>query len=44
MNPHFRYLVEQARLSNVKVIDRCNLVILLEDDYEDTPEFWQISK
>ncbi|MDD1608239.1 MAG: arsenosugar biosynthesis radical SAM protein ArsS [Methylococcaceae bacterium] len=39
MNPHFRYLVEQARLSHVKVIDRCNLVILLEDDYEDTPEF-----
>ncbi len=39
MNPHFRYLVEQARLSNVKVIDRCNLVILLEDGYIDTADF-----
>ena len=39
MNPHFRYLVEQARLNNIKVIDRCNLVILLEQGYEDTAEF-----
>jgi len=39
MNPHFRYLVEQARLRNVKVIDRCNLVILLEDGYSDLAEF-----
>ncbi len=39
MNPHFRYLVEQARLRNVKVIDRCNLVILLEDGYTNLAEF-----
>lgn len=39
MNPHFRYLVTQARLRNVKVIDRCNLVILLEDGYSDLVEF-----
>jgi radical SAM/Cys-rich protein len=39
MNPHFRYLVEQARLRNMKVIDRCNLVILLEDGYADLAEF-----
>jgi radical SAM/Cys-rich protein len=39
MNPHFRYLVEQARLSDIKVIDRCNLVILLEDGYTDLAEF-----
>jgi radical SAM/Cys-rich protein len=39
MNPQFRYLVEQARLRNVKVIDRCNLVILLEDGYTDVAEF-----
>ena len=39
MNPHFRYLVEQARLKNVKVIDRCNLVILLEEGYTDTAAF-----
>jgi radical SAM/Cys-rich protein len=39
MNPQFRYLVTQARLRNVKVIDRCNLVILLEDGYQDTAAF-----
>lgn len=39
MNPHFRYLVEQARLNNIKVIDRCNLVILLEDGYQDLAAF-----
>jgi radical SAM/Cys-rich protein len=39
MNPQFRYLVEQARHRNVKVIDRCNLVILLEDGYQDTAAF-----
>jgi radical SAM/Cys-rich protein len=39
MNPHFRYLVEQARLSQVKVIDRCNLVILLEQGYSDLATF-----
>ena len=30
MNPHFRYLVKQALDRGLKVIDRCNLVILLE--------------
>jgi radical SAM/Cys-rich protein len=39
MNPHFRYLVEQARLNHVRVIDRCNLVILLVDGYTDTAAF-----
>ena len=39
MNPHFRYLVKAARKRNIKVIDRCNLVILLEPDYEDLAEF-----
>jgi radical SAM/Cys-rich protein len=39
MNPHFRYLVEQARGMKVKVIDRCNLTILLEDGYEDLADF-----
>lgn len=35
MNPHFRYLVTQARQRGLKVIDRCNLVILLEKGFED---------
>lgn len=39
MNPHFRWLVEEARKRNVKVIDRCNLTILLEPDYEWLAEF-----
>ena len=39
MNPHFRYLVMQARNRGLKVIDRCNLVILLEKGFEDTAGF-----
>jgi len=39
MNPHFRYLVTQARKLNITVIDRCNLVILNEPGYEDLAEF-----
>jgi radical SAM/Cys-rich protein len=39
MNPHFRYLVTTARQHNIKVIDRCNLVILNEPGYEDLAEF-----
>jgi len=39
MNPHFRYLVAQARDRGLKVIDRCNLVILLEKGFESTAGF-----
>ncbi len=39
MNPHFRYLVEQARQMSLEVIDRCNLTILNEPGYEDLAEF-----
>ncbi|MEZ0186283.1 MAG: arsenosugar biosynthesis radical SAM (seleno)protein ArsS [Candidatus Reddybacter sp.] len=39
MNPHFRYLIEQARRLGVTVIDRCNLTILQEPGYEDLAEF-----
>ncbi len=31
MNPHFRYLVREARKLGVRVIDRCNLTILVEE-------------
>jgi len=34
MNPHFRYLVEQARALDITVMDRCNLTILSEPGYE----------
>lgn len=39
MNPHFIYLVGEARKLGVEVIDRCNLTILLESGYEDTAQF-----
>jgi len=39
LNPHFRYLVEQARARGVQVIDRCNLSILSEPGQEDLAEF-----
>ncbi|MDC1529365.1 arsenosugar biosynthesis radical SAM protein ArsS [Gammaproteobacteria bacterium] len=39
MNPHFRYLVTEARKMDLEVIDRCNLMILLEPGYEDLAQF-----
>lgn len=39
MNPHFRYLVSEARKLGIKVMDRCNLTILEEAGYEDLAEF-----
>ncbi|MDQ6997591.1 MAG: arsenosugar biosynthesis radical SAM protein ArsS [Mariprofundus sp.] len=39
MNPHFVYLIEQASAMGVRIIDRCNLTILEEENYSDTAEF-----
>jgi radical SAM/Cys-rich protein len=39
MNPHFRYLVEQARAMDVHVINRSNLVIMQEEGYQDLAKF-----
>ena len=39
MNPHFKRLVSEARKLGVRVIDRCNLTILVEEGYEDLAEF-----
>jgi len=39
LNPHFRYLVSEARKLNVHVIDRCNLTILSEDNQQGLAEF-----
>ena len=39
LNPHFRYLVIEARKLGVKVMDRCNLTILNEPGHEDLAEF-----
>ncbi|MCB1689225.1 MAG: arsenosugar biosynthesis radical SAM protein ArsS [Halioglobus sp.] len=39
LNPHFRYLVREARALGVRVIDRCNLTVLLEPGQEDLAGF-----
>jgi len=39
MNPHFRYLVSEARKLGCEVIDRCNITILCEPGYEDLAQF-----
>jgi radical SAM/Cys-rich protein len=39
LNPHFRYLVKQARALGANVMDRSNLTILLEPGHEDVAEF-----
>lgn len=39
MNAHFRFLVTEARAMGVEVIDRCNLMILLEPGYGDLAAF-----
>lgn len=39
MNPHFRWLVRQCRELGRRVIDRCNLTILLAPRYDDLPSF-----
>jgi radical SAM/Cys-rich protein len=39
LNPHFRYLVTEARKLNIHVIDRCNLTVLHETGQEDTADF-----
>ena len=39
LNPHFRYLVRQARALGVRVIDRCNLTVLFEPGQEDLAGF-----
>jgi len=39
LNSQFRYLVEQARLLGLEVIDRCNLTVLEEPGEEDLVDF-----
>jgi radical SAM/Cys-rich protein len=39
LNPHFRYMVAEARKLGVRVIDRSNLTVLLEPGQEDLAEF-----
>ena len=39
MNPHFEYLVEQCRLRDRKVIDRCNLTVFYVKGKSHLPKF-----
>jgi radical SAM/Cys-rich protein len=39
LNPHFRWLVAEARRLGAHVIDRCNLTIMLAAGFTDLPEF-----
>ena len=39
LNPNFRWFVEQARLLECHVIDRCNLTVLTLDSQHDLAEF-----
>lgn len=39
LNPHFRYLVEQARGLGVHVMDRCNLTVLTEPGQDSLAGF-----
>ncbi|HUY92174.1 MAG TPA: arsenosugar biosynthesis radical SAM (seleno)protein ArsS [Pirellulales bacterium] len=39
MNPNFRWLATEARRLGRRVIDRCNLTILVAPGFEDLPEF-----
>jgi radical SAM/Cys-rich protein len=39
LNPHFRYLVREARSRGVRVIDRCNLTVLFEPGQEALAAF-----
>jgi radical SAM/Cys-rich protein len=39
LNPHFRHLVAKARARGVRVMDRCNLTILLEPEHESLAGF-----
>lgn len=46
MIPDFRYFIERVKTLEPSrhMIDRCNLTILLERDYEDLPEFLATNK
>lgn len=39
LNPHFRYLVREARALGKTVYDRCNLTVFYQPGQDDTPQF-----
>ncbi|MFT5207023.1 MAG: radical SAM/Cys-rich protein [Candidatus Omnitrophota bacterium] len=39
MNPHFKYLVDEAVKRGLQVIDRCNLTVFFLDGMQDMPQY-----
>ncbi len=39
LNPHFKFLVAEARKLHCHVIDRCNLTVLFEEGQQETAQF-----
>lgn len=44
LNPHFRYLVIEAKKMGVDIIDRCNLTIIFEQNQSDLVDFFVENK
>lgn len=45
MNPNFRWFVEELRKAGAKILDRCNLTIILANEkYKDLPHFFKDNK
>jgi radical SAM/Cys-rich protein len=44
LNPFFRYLVQELTKIHKKIIVRCNLTVLFEENQEDTPDFFADNK
>jgi radical SAM/Cys-rich protein len=41
LNPHFRWFVEECRKLGKKILDRCNLTVILSNKkYHDLPDFF----
>jgi len=39
LNPHFKFLIREAKKLNCHIIDRCNLTVLFEEGQQDTAQF-----
>jgi len=44
LNPHFRFLVAEARRLGLHIVDRCNLTVFFERGQEDLAEFLAANK
>jgi len=44
LNPHFKYIITEARKLGKEVIDRCNLTVFFEKGMNDIPQFLSENK